>query len=423
MVKNTLGTINTMHRTLSPNSIGIWRNNKIHTRVKSNYMPRFFTNTSSFCKFEIGVFENAPNISYHLTGYGILKNESLIRFLGESAERFTFTCINKVIKSRIVEDSIEGLKNKAEKSTVVPLEYIKIYEGMDINEHSKIFWVKMNSFNARYDYVYIPAAFVIMGWELLKSESITKNIKSVSTGTACHQTVKKALESSIVEYLQLDSANLWWQSGIKGRDIPDKEVNKILEKIDLDKEFSNKFYVKVTDISFDKPIYVYTCEIFSKDENLPKYAIGIQGGMDSEEAIYRGIMEALTILEYVYNYKFINEKAYDKVTLNSREFYDLDSNVVFYSKYGKEHMENDVEIQWNNEKYYTTKELFKFVSKEYEFAGFLDITIDDFSHIGFNTTRVIIPELLPLYLPSLIPVNHPRFKQYEVKNYAPHPMP
>ena len=56
-------------------------------------------------------------------------------------------------------------------------------------------------------------------------------------------------------------------------------------------------------------------------------------------------------------------------------------------------------------------------------AAFACITQYDVRGVGFYIGRVIIPELIPLYLPSSIPQKHPRFQEYEVINYDPHPMP
>lgn len=174
----------------------------------------------------------------------------------------------------------------------------------------------MNSFNNKYKYVFIPAAFVVMGWDLLSDEKELIKIKSVSTGTACHKDFKSAINNSIIEYMQLDSTNLWWQCGIKGRKVDDEVISNILKEVRIGKEFFENFRIEVNDISFDKPIKVYTCEIFSKNEYLPKYAIGIQGWKNEKEAIYRGVMEGLTILEYAYNYMFFNEENYKKITID-----------------------------------------------------------------------------------------------------------
>ena len=105
-----------------------------------------------------------------------------------------------------MQESYENL-NKKENSLVVPLEYINIYESMNDESDTIISWVRMQSFVEEVEYVYVPAALVIMGWGLLKDEE-TNRINAVSTGTACHQTIEKALFNATVEYLQLDSSNL-----------------------------------------------------------------------------------------------------------------------------------------------------------------------------------------------------------------------
>ena len=192
----------------------------------------------------------------------------------------------------------------------------------------------------------------------------------------------------------------------------------------MNKRFWEKFDIKVSDISFDKPINIYACEIYGKEQGLPQYAIGIQGGIDIYNSIYRGILEGLTILEYAYNYKFINEEGYNKVNREkTNDFYDLDKNVIYYAKYGKSKIREKECCCWNQDKIKQEGELFQYVKNTYRYAGFLDITPYDVRGVGFYIGRVIIPELIPLYLPSSIPQKHPRFQEYEVINYDPHPMP
>ena len=422
MMKNTTHTLNIFYKMLSANSIGVWKNVNTSSRVTTEYVPKFFCNTANFPGFEKHIFKVDPGISYHLTGYGILRNEAMIRFLGESAERYTFSCIYKILEKSIVQESYENL-NKKENSLVVPLEYINIYESMNVESDTIISWVRMQSFVEEVEYVYVPAALVIMGWGLLKDEE-TNRINAVSTGTACHQTIEKALFNATVEYLQLDSSNLWWQCGFKGKHVSDNLVKEICNDMGVNKRFWEKFDIKVSDISFDKPINIYACEIYGKEQGLPQYAIGIQGGIDIYNSIYRGILEGLTILEYAYNYKFINEEGYNKVNREkTNDFYDLDKNAIYYAKYGKSKIREKECCCWNQDKIKQEGELFQYVKNTYRYAGFLDITPYDVRGVGFYIGRVIIPELIPLYLPSSIPQKHPRFQEYEVINYDPHPMP
>ena len=105
MMKNTTHTLNIFYKMLSANSIGVWKNVNTSSRVTTEYVPKFFCNTANFPGFEKHIFKVDPGISYHLTGYGILRNEAMIRFLGESAERYTFSCIYKILEKSIVQES------------------------------------------------------------------------------------------------------------------------------------------------------------------------------------------------------------------------------------------------------------------------------------------------------------------------------
>jgi len=53
----------------------------------------------------------------------------------------------------------------------------------------------------------------------------------------------------------------------------------------------------------------------------------------------------------------------------------------------------------------------------------LDLTLPDVEECGFYVTKVLIPELVQLSLPSYPFFAHPRYKKFGIKNKLPHPLP
>nr|WP_269260435.1 YcaO-like family protein [Lactobacillus crispatus] len=123
--------------------------------------------------------------------------------------------------------------------------------------------------------VLVPLQFYIM-----YTNSIFKNEKRIvnsatSTGTASQESFDKSLENAIVEFLQIDSFNLWWYGGLRGKNL-NIDTEGLLKELFPNNNrlwmFLKKFTVNFIDISFDKAINVVVCEITSNsDSKLPKY--------------------------------------------------------------------------------------------------------------------------------------------------------
>ncbi|MBC1780720.1 streptolysin associated protein SagD, partial [Listeria booriae] len=141
--------------------------------------------------------------------------------------------------------------------------------------------------------------------------------------------------------------NLWWYGGFKGKEIEInifQNVSYWFKKQVAVKNFLSKFNVRFSDISFDKAIYVVLCEIEVKDNknNLPKYTVGVQGGYSLEKSIYRAFMECLTVLEYNMNVSWTDKEKFLSVTKQTLIIDNLDDNVIYYSKFGKPVLKNNL---------------------------------------------------------------------------------
>lgn len=415
---------------LSGNVTGIWNNATFLGASSYPIFPYYYL-TSGFSSFEKNIYMKSPKIVYHLSGYGASFDESLVSYVGESSERYSYTLTKKTLENNIVKLSYFELKEKFARDLVVPLKYININYPSDniehnVSENDKIRWVKMNSLTKPGKFVWMPLQLV----QMFDDESFIDEKRyansAVSTGTASQETIIKALKSAIVEYLQIDSFNLWWFSGIEGKPMSDN-IDFINEEcfggaVPFE-NFKNNFQIKFTDISFDKSIFVVVCEVFAKDSrgDLPKYTVGVQGGLSKSSCIYRSFMEALTVLEYSMNLCWIQPDKYLSAK-NKNNIDNLDDNVLMYALKGKPKMKRVSKSFYVN-KVDSTNALIKSMSNFSKYAGFLNITPVEFEYLNLNIARVIIPELLPIALPTFPPQRHPRFRQFGgvINRYA-HPL-
>lgn len=416
---------------LSSKVTGIWETGFFLGSSAYPIFPYFYI-TSNFSNFEKNVYNNIPKITYHLSGYGENYEESLISFIGESSERYAYGISKKLIPSSYIEKkSYSEMKKQYKDCLITPLNYVNsLYSKIDrqnyIGINDRIQWLKMNSLIKDNQYVWIPLQQV-----LLYDEHTFKNEKryytsAVSTGTASHENIIDSLKNSIIEYLQLDSFNLWWYCGIRDTEKDSFNGNNFIKKIfnndsQIIKFFEN-FDVIFTNISFDKNIYIYVCEIFAKNKYLPQYTVGLQGGIDKIKCLYRSFMEAITVLEYSQNLSWLNYEKFNNNILH-KNIPNLDDNILKYNILGKPKLKTQnitfkkPDIAKNN------KELISSLSNYSKYAGFLNITPIGFKDMNLNITRVFIPELLPMFLPDYPAKNHPRIKQFGgVLNKIAHPL-
>ncbi len=410
---------------------GIWKKDSFFKGSSSYPIPNFKYYTSEYCDFEKNIISENSKMIYHLNGYGTKHNEALSSFLGESTERYTFSSYYKLLGDRIVKGTrkdlvkIYGEKNICDVDTLNGF-FSREDKNEYLSEDDEIKWIKMNSLENPGENILIPLQMAVSDSGELYADEKKFMPAAVSTGTACHESFIKSMENALIEYMQIDSFNLWWYGGCKGNEIK-VDMKSIMScyfnsPVSM-KDFMNKFEVKFTDISFDKDFDIIVCEIFGTAPDVPKYTVGVQGGIGLEKCIYRGFMECLAVLEYnmhvlwIDNEKYVNAK---RDILN--HIGNLDDNVLYYSKYGKpKEVKHDNEIFKNNKE--KTYNLIKNACNLSRYACFMNITLPEFDKLNLSVTRVVLPELLPICLPSYPPFHHSRYKTIGgIRNEYPHPL-
>ncbi|MBU5487321.1 YcaO-like family protein [Clostridium sp. MSJ-8] len=430
-IENTIEYNEFRQKILGGRVTSIWKSDSFFKGAKSYPIVNFNYLTSEFSDFEKNIFEKNQKMIYHLSGYGTTYNEAVASFLGESVERYSFASFYSIIKNYVIKDSYKSLVNKYGEDKVCNLKYINSYfsdkdEKYYVNENDELQWIALNSLIELGEKVYIPLQFIVSNNGTIFENEKPFMTSAVSTGTACHEDIIKSFENAAIEYLQIDSFNLWWYGGIKGKDIK-VNLEEFLHEYFKDKkevkQFLENFSVNFTDISYDKNIDIIVCEVFGQKEGLPKYTVGVQGGKGMKKVLYRGFMECIAVLEYNMNLPWMDINKYESITKKSTKINNLDDNVIMYSKYGKPSIvkhDYDFYKGINVSKNYNLIECIKKYSK---YAGFLRITLPEFEGLNLEVVRVSVPEILPLCLPSYPPYFHERYKKIGgIRNNVPHPL-
>ena len=279
----------------------------------------------------------------------------------------------------------------------------------------------MNSLSSPTDPFFAPLQLVVSGGSLIYPEEKEYTLSAVSTGTACHETILQALDNALIECLQIDSFELWWYGGKRGIPVA-LDMQQFLKRYFNSNRISvflDNFSITFTDITFDKCISIYVCEIVSRMPGLPKYTVGVQGGYSREKTLYRCLMEALSVLEYNMGLPWMDHSRWKAVTADIKNIKNFDDNVIKYAKYGKPF------LQTRQSNFAAVKKCsaLSYVKRNHPCSGYLVITAPEFQNLNLEVVRVCIPELIALSLPSYPPQYHPRFLSNEgIGNYAAHPL-
>lgn len=407
-------------------------NKKIIQPPASDKGIEFIAMTADFPNYmrELG---KEHNFSYHLSGYGVNREEALIRLIGEATERFSAIYSSGFLDKNIIFKSINQLEETLEEHTDINLINVFPDNGNSFIEKilptDVIGWYKaLNLLTGKFTYV--PAQMFFLDYND-KNHNEKRYTLSFSTGTATHTDFEKAIINALVEYLQIDSFILsWYTDLLKFPKVTlDKKMTEFLSSVNL---LSDDFDYLILDLSMDKPLNIFGVFIIS--DSYPYITFGVQGGFEPYHTLYRGIMEALTIRQYAFSAPLYDEKNYLSSQNEDESFLNLDTNVLYWASdidleqrlhyiYNKIEGEKCISEYINNEQN-SLEIMVDYLKKHGMTPSIVDITSPEVDVTALCTVRILIPELLPMCLPSKPISEHPRFKEYGgVKYEYPHPMP
>ena len=373
-------------------------------------------------------------VNYHLSGYGIYRDEAIIRLLGEGVERYALFTANLYFEEKLKYASYNQLKEKYP-NNVIPFEYVKIYSDEDCNklnslgilenitEDDILSWVLLPSLFDREKEYYVPAQNFFLSHIIRREKKEKVFIGGFSKGSASHKNIKLALKSAITEIVECDACMIKWytESKVKEVVIDDDVVNETINTILRDIDYK----IRVFDYTIDKKLgYVFTVIV-----------VGASSGLNPKKVIYRAFMEALAILTLNINGPLSMPADYLE-TKYQKTYLNLDSNVNYWASLD----DKDKKLKFINSKVTEKIELRKYknleenTDLEYLFNGlyniskyavYLDITPTEIADKDLHVMRVYVPELVQMSMPAFPYSKHPRIiKNGGISNNEfPHPLP
>ena len=409
--------------------------------AQSKHAPRVQTMTARMPNYHKILLGGKSEVQYHLAGYGVYREEALIRLLGEAIERYALFTAAAAVRKRLFKASYNDLKSE---SNVMPWELVNIFNEKDyekmrgklifrsITPDDQISWIWCPSlFNSGKD-ICVPAQCLFTGAQF---EDEIPFITSFSKGCASRTTPKLALRTALLEAIEADAIMIRWYTLKKSRRVilDDPILRDMIAEIfsDLDVEIIPYEYTLP-----GMPGHAFGVAVLSKGIERPTVLLGTGAGLNPSPTLYRALIEAVAIFYMAYNGPALQPRDY-LTGIDVHSHTNLDSNVAYWA--GSEDgdtkratMRNMVEgeVRLSTLKNYqsTIDEELDYILGELKnissYAVHLDITPPELEHTDWSVARVFFPEMVQVSLPSFPYSAHPRLLQFGgIQNQLPHPSP
>ena len=409
--------------------------------TQSKHSPRVHTMTTRMPNYHKVILGGRAEINYHLAGYGVHREEALVRLLGEGIERYALITAAATVKKRLFKASYNDLKSE---SNVLPWELINVFSDKDyermrgkmifrsITPNEKISWVWCPALFESGKDICIPAQCLFTGLQLGDEVPF---VTAFSKGCASHTDPKLALRSALLEAIEADALMIRWYTLKKSRRIilDDPTLNALIAEVFHDVE------VEILPCEYTMPGlpgHVFGVSLMSKGDARPTVLLGTGAGLHPAATLYRTLIEAVAIYYMGYNGPAIQPADYLS-DIDEHGHINLDSNVAYWadtrnadSKRAlmRSMVEGEVALSSLKDQRSTVDGeldyIFRGLKEVSKFAVHLNITPPELVDTDWTVARVLIPELVQVSLPSFPYSAHPRLvKLGGIKNQFPHPAP
>jgi thiazole/oxazole-forming peptide maturase SagD family component len=409
--------------------------------TQASHAPCMHTMTARLPAYHKILLGEKTEIQYHLAGYGVYREEALIRLLGEAIERYALVTAAASVKKRLLKASYNDLKSDP---GVMPWDLISIFDDDDyarmrgkvhfrsITPDDQISWIWCPSLCKPGKDICIPAQCLFTGVELHDEVPF---MTSVSKGCASHTVQKLALRSALLEAVEADALMVRWYALTKARRVllDDPILRDMIAEIfgELDVEIVPYEYTMP-----GMPGHVFAVGVLSRGAERPTVLLGTGAGLSPGATLYRTLVEAAAIHYIGYNGPAVQPRDY-LMEIDEHSHTNLDSNVAYWASAEdgdkkRAFMNNmvDGEVRLSTLANYqsTIDEELEYIIGEVQsissYAVHLDITPPELDQTDWSVARVFIPELVQVSLPSFPYSGHPRLCQVGgVRNRLPHPSP
>jgi thiazole/oxazole-forming peptide maturase SagD family component len=388
------------------------------------------------------------DVQYHLGGYGTFHEEALVRLVGEAIERYSLLVAPRTMSERICYTSYDEIVRRG---PTVPFEYLRLFSDQDyarldrghfhgmrrLERTDVVGWIQCPSLFEPDVEIWTPAQMLFVGYTANRAAGEVPFNPGFSTGTAAHQCVEKALQSALLEFIEIDALMLRWYTEMPAPQVTIDNLGVAALAPELLRADA-KYDVLALDLSVLPGVdaHVFGSVVVRKRAESPYLMLGAQGHLNPVKAFYRSLMEAVSISFLgIYGPLFLPK---EYLSADGQGFTDLDTNVAFFvSSHDAPRKRAAIERLISGKRVLSgmrnydsgdvgedTARLIQQLSAFSKYGVFLDVTPPETVSRGWKVMRVFLPELVTMCVPGVPYTEHPRMKAHGgVRNEYPHPLP
>lgn len=379
--------------------------------------------------------------AYHIGGSGTSYDEAIIRTLGETVERYAQFTAFTAGRQRAFGASLDDMLASGREVLASPGLRLFSDDQLDrpgfpfarIDGETEIGWLCGYS-PVDGSECWMPAQQAAVGYPGLPGEP--RFAEGVTTGSAAHTSLGRAVRNALLELVQIDAAMGHWyghgQSVTLGSDARTRAVERAIARRLVRHGTAPRFHWLR---SADLPGFPVACVL--EGPHPPTVAIGLGCDLRLGRAMYNAFLEGAAVAQLAKVSLFrraMDRRLETNAGGGSGHIYDLDSNVVRYAAsepgalrprfegqpVAPSDLPPDVDLGVAGDVAHLL-DAFPDTGKQ---LGSLELTTEDVRALGFRVVRVWSPDMLTLSLPDAPPALHPRFGAYGgFAREDPHPYP
>jgi len=378
--------------------------------------PQIFVTEPTECDLST-LLPDSTNDSIEAAGKALTKTESIEGAIGEFLERYCLYWPDQSPRA-CAYNELDPANTVPERFLdVIPASVAERFNRETFSRDLVLQWSSgRNLLNGTK--TYFPTQYVHINAD--RGEVYPHVFESTTNGCAAAPTMKEALSRSICEFVERDAfIKTWYQSeSPKSIDCSNfEDVNRIKNQRF---EFPNLSFQHIQ-LETELPVSAVGCIAYDHRGVTPKFVMGIDAAVDIEEALLESMIEAAQGWPYI---QYLTATADDPIEPDRVD--NFRDNVQYYANHDRfdevAHLLNGETITptSSGRKQESLSEWLEMAEQFNLTPIAFDLTTPDVRDIGVHVTRVVIPELLSLSLPSIPHAIHPRFPDGHRKM---HPLP
>lgn len=383
--------------------------------------------------------------SYHVGGTGTLRDEALIRTLGETVERYSQ--LVAPVSGRYETRRAPAASLRESGQPVLPATpYVPFAPGQyasadfpfaSLADDQPIEWVRAWSV---FDDgpVWMPAQLAFVGYQVAEHEPWIGS--AVTTGCAAHTDRWKAVHNALMELVVVDAAMGHWYSAAPAQrivlDARTASLSALMDRHVVGSSYEPSFFL-LPSPGFET--FVVACVFRARDGVEPLVVLGLGGDGVLERAMYKALIEAVATVQLgkmlAISPQLIGA-AIPSTGVDPARIYDFDGNVAYYgeapaaeivlARFDGESPVRALDLPTDRDPdpAQAVREALAWFREQRMDLVALDCTTIDARQLGFVAYRFWSPDTIALCPPSAPPLAHERFLAYGgAKGADPHPYP